>query len=118
MGLTKHSVENFAYCFKNDSGVRIAVSGDGALTSKSRELYKGVDLLVHEGFFVDKKSETHASITSILEYALNVRIPKVAIVHVNRDERKKISEIERIVFEAKEKGTEVFFPVDHQEIEL
>lgn len=116
--LTKHSVSNFAYSFGNRllRGAMTCVSGDGALTPASRELYRWANLLVHEGFFVDKKSENHASIQDVANYAVFAGIPKVAIVHVNQEERKKAGEIEKIVDKARTRGVEIFFPVDHQEI--
>jgi len=115
--LTSHSVPNYAYRFEQ-GGRSFAISGDGMLSYASRELYQGIDLLVHEGFSVDKHSSTHASISEVVDYAITANISRVAIVHVNRDERKKVEEIGRLVIKAKGKGMEIFFPADNQEIEL
>lgn len=109
--VTSHSVQNYAYRFENGAD-SLAISGDGALSESSKQLYIGVDLLIHEGFFVDKQTLTHASIKDVADYAVSARIHRVAIVHVNQAERERKSEIEKIVKEAESKGVDIFFPDD------
>lgn len=114
--LTNHSIENYAYRFEEDD-LSFSISGDGALSNESRELYRGTDLLIHEGFFVDKASKTHASIQEVVDFAIAEKIPKVGIVHINQIERKEGQlKIQGIVKRAEEKEVEVFFPYDHQQI--
>ena len=113
--LTCHSVPNYAYRFEQN-GKSLAISGDGALSDASRELYQGVDLLVHEGFFVDKHSPTHASIAEVVDYAREANISRVALIHVNQAEREKTEQIKKITERAK--GVEVFFPEDYQSVHI
>jgi len=93
---TAHSVPNFAYRLTGKNGESLALSGDGALTPKSRELYRGVDLLVHEGFNVEDSTATHATIKDVIDFAVEAQISRVAIVHVNQAQRAKGYETGRI----------------------
>jgi len=113
--LARHSVPNYAYRFSNGTK-SFAISGDGSLTEESKALYQGVDLLVHEGFFVDVSSQNHASIEEVVDFAISERIPQVAIVHVNQSEREKKSKIRGLVEKASEKGVSVFFPNDGENV--
>ena len=109
---TTHGAPNYAYRL-GDGEREIAISGDGALTDKSRELFRGVDLLVHEGFYVDQSSKNHASIKEVVDYAIEAKLPRVAIVHVNREERRKIGEIDNLIEYARKNGVHVFLPFEH-----
>jgi ribonuclease BN (tRNA processing enzyme) len=116
---TQHSVKNYAYRFGDARGRTLAISGDGALTEASKELYKEVDLLVHEGFFLNQKSKTHASIEEIVQFAVQAEIQRLAIVHVNQAERMEgytTSYIPVKINYAKAKGVELFFPNDGDKI--
>lgn len=106
---TNHSVPNHAYRFE-DKGKALAISGDGSLNEQTKQLFKGVELLVHEGFYIDTKSKTHASIKDVAEFAIDARISNVAIVHVNRVERQKIEEITRIQAMCKKAAVNLFLP--------
>lgn len=116
--LTSHSVPNFAYRFMDMAGMEFAISGDGALTEESRKLFRRVGVLIHEGFYVHKSAENHASIEDVVNYAIGADIPRVYIVHVNREERKKSEEIEILKNRAILKGVELFLPNDHDSITL
>ena len=116
---TDHGVANFAYRFETPSGKSFAVSGDGALNNHTKELFKGIDFLCHEGFNVmGFGGKNHSSIEQVVDYAMQSRIPTVGIVHVNRQERTKIDEINQLIEKAKSAGITLFLPEDHQSIEI
>lgn len=109
---TIHGAPNYAFKFSN-GGKSLAISGDGALSEETRQLFRGVDWLVHEGFYVSQSSRNHASIKDVVEYAIETKIKQVAIVHVNREERRKGDEIEKLIGQAGAEGVEVHMPRDH-----
>ncbi len=117
---TAHSVPNYAYrLFSEGDGKSLAISGDGALTEGSKALFQGVNLLVHEGFFLNKSSKTHASIEEVVQFAVTAQIPKVTIVHVNQAERNrgaKIGYLDTLIYDAKICGVDLFFPNDGDKI--
>src|SRR3989344_6147159 len=95
--LTSHGAPNFAYRFDDIDGKSFAISGDGAFTDASRELFSGTNLLIHEGFNVlGSGGKNHASIEQVVDYAVTTSIPRAYIVHVNREEREKLDDIEKM----------------------
>lgn len=116
---TSHSVENYAYKFTNQEGKSFAISGDGAMSEESQKLYKGVDLLIHEGFYITKDGgDNHSSVKQVVDYASANKIPEVYIIHVNREERRKIDEISEMKNFANRNGVNLQFPEDSNEIIL
>lgn len=117
---SSHSVPNFAYKFTNsENGKSFAISGDGALSEETKKLYPFIDLLIHEGFQIRGNAGTnHSSVEQIIEYAGRYCIPKVAIVHVNREQREKTKDIKLMIKYAKEKDIKLWFPNDHEKIIL
>lgn len=112
---TQHSVRNYAYRFTDSNGKSLAISGDGAFTEASRELFKGIDFLVHEGFFLKQPSKTHASIEDVVDFAVQAQIPRVAVVHVNQEQRIigiRTNYIDSKLEYAEERGVDLFFPND------
>ncbi|MDI6721240.1 MAG: MBL fold metallo-hydrolase [Candidatus Aenigmarchaeota archaeon] len=114
---TKHSIPNNAYRFEGD-GFSFAISGDGAMTPESRKLYEGVDLLFHEGFFADKSSDVHSSVDEVYYYAKSAGIKQVGIVHVGRYERLQKEKLREYISRSLDSGFLMFFPKDHQIIEV
>ena len=110
-----HSYPNYAYRFESPiTGNSFVISGDGSLTTQTKDLFNGVDLLIHEGFNIIKPiRENHSSIKQIIDYAVSAKIPRVAIVHINRQERTKNISIADICYFAKDKGINLFLPEDH-----
>ncbi|MFQ5531722.1 MAG: MBL fold metallo-hydrolase, partial [Candidatus Nanoarchaeia archaeon] len=114
---TQHSVRNFAYRFDDPkTGKSFAISGDGSFTDATRELFKGVDLLMHEGFYVDQSTSNHASIRDIVDYAIEFGVPKVSVVHVNREERQNTSGISDLIALGEKNGVKVDVPNDYDVI--
>ena len=112
---TSHGAVNHAYRFEDEEGNDFAISGDGALSGQSRELFSGVGLLIHEGFSIlGDVGENHASAEQVVRYAAESNIGEVAIVHVNRQERKKSEDIHKLEGMADELGVCLSFPQDHE----
>ena len=116
---TDHNIVNFAYRFETQSGKSFAISGDGALNDDTQRLFRGVDFLFHEGFnILGHGGKNHSSVEEVVGYAMESGVSTVGIVHVNRQERIKISEIDKLIEKAKSAGITLFFPEDHQSIEI
>lgn len=115
---TTHGAMNFAYRFDSPEK-SFAISGDGSLNEETMRLFDGVDVLIHEGFNVlGSGGKNHASIEQVMDYAISKGIPKVGIVHVNRQERLKKEEIASLIELAESGGVTLFLPEDHQSIEI
>lgn len=99
---TIHSVPNYALKFEYFGNVpsknkKFAISGDGELTEDTKKLFEGVDLLVHEAFFIDNpNAKNHATAKQVVDYAIEKGIPEVKLVHINRHELKKQKELENL----------------------
>jgi ribonuclease BN (tRNA processing enzyme) len=57
-------------------------------TDRSRALFAGADLLVHEAYFFDQ-SPVHADIGRLLEMAESNGVRQLALVHVQRGLRRE-----------------------------
>jgi ribonuclease Z len=86
---TMHSTPNYALKVKLMNGKSAAFSGDGGLTMESRELFHGVNLLVHEAYMVSDIRTNHCSVNEVVDFAQTAQIDTVCLVHINRDERRK-----------------------------
>ncbi len=84
---TMHSVTNFAVRMRAE-GKAFCYSGDGMFTDRSRALFAGADLLVHEAYFFDQ-SPIHADIGRLLEMAQANGVGQLALVHVQRGLRRE-----------------------------
>jgi len=99
-----------------DSGHKsLYYSGDGRPTDEGIKLGKGVDIVVHEMFSLDKEIPGHGSLTSCIEFAKQTGAKSLAIVHVKRNVRENIelgSKLSEI------KDLKVFLPQPHETITL
>jgi len=84
---TMHSVTNLAVRMRAEGKV-FCYSGDGMFTDRSRALFGGADLLVHEAYFFDQ-SPVHADIGRLLEMAESNGVRQLALVHVQRGLRRE-----------------------------
>jgi len=85
---TKHSVSNLAIRIKYKDKV-VCYSGDGDITLESRKLFRGTDLLIHEGYIFDAPTSLHTTMKKVVEMAIDNSIKTIAFTHVYRLERKK-----------------------------
>lgn len=63
-------------------------SGDGLPTPDTLELARGCDLIVHEAFRVDPSTPGHGSVRGCIDFAREARVASLALVHVQREERR------------------------------
>lgn len=85
---TKHSELNHAIRI-NDGTRIVGFSGDGELTTASKELFSTVELLVHEAFTFEINAPNHGTAKSVLEFAKNhcAALKTLAFVHISSKER-------------------------------
>lgn len=118
--LTVHGiVPNLA--IKISSGNKsIAYSGDGSITEDSKKMYDGVDILVHEAYGINAKALNHGTIPNLLDMMKEIKIGKVAFVHMNRYERmENMEEIKEFISSKGFKyGKDVLIPEDGDEIQI
>jgi len=62
-------------------------SGDGKPTLATEELATGCDLVVHEAFRLCGDTHGHGSIHGCLEFAAKTGVGKLALLHIQREER-------------------------------
>lgn len=86
---------------KKDKTYSLAISGDGGLTPATEELYRGVDLLIHEGFSYDQPIKGHTTIREVIQKASQLNIGRLVIVHIVADIlRKQRNAIDNCLLEA------------------
>ena len=88
---TMHSATNLAVRMRA-GGKTFCYSGDGMFTDRSRALFGGADLVVHEAYFFDP-SPVHADIGRLLEMAEAEGVRELALVHVQRSLRQEPARI-------------------------
>ncbi|MCF8103988.1 MAG: ribonuclease Z [Desulfohalobiaceae bacterium] len=88
---TRHSQENLALGLDLD-GCRLYYSGDGRPTSRNVEPAKGCELMIHEGFLLEGQIHGHGSVQGCLDFAREAGAKRLAIVHVQRDVRRREEE--------------------------
>ncbi|HET8546360.1 MAG TPA: ribonuclease Z [Bryobacteraceae bacterium] len=90
-GETRHSVPNLAVRIEA-AGKVLCYSGDGMFLDASRKLYAGADLVIHEAYFFEQ-SPIHADIGAVIEMAEQDGVRQLALVHVQRDLRRRPARI-------------------------
>jgi ribonuclease Z len=90
-------------------GKSLFYSGDGRPTPETTTLAKGVDLMVHEAFHLSRDIPGHGTIAGCLEMAQACRARKLALVHIQRNiRRKRFEEIRQLARSVQE--VEVLIP--------
>lgn len=64
-------------------------SGDGRATKATADLARNVGLLIHEAYGIEANMPGHGGVQECFELALNVQARTLALVHVNRQVRRK-----------------------------
>lgn len=85
---SSHPVKNYAVAVRAD-GEKYAYSGDGNFNDRTRKLYSGCSLLVHEAYSINEEVHGHARIADLLEMAQQEGIRKLALTHLQRHIRKE-----------------------------
>lgn len=104
---SSHPVLNYSLAV-TVGGKRYAYSGDGNFNQNTRVLYRGCDLLVHEAYYFDTPSKSHAQITEVIPMAREEGVKRLCLTHLQRDiRRNKSAEIRKLIAES---GLEVLIP--------
>lgn len=64
-------------------------SGDGLFTPETIALAQGCDLAVHEAFKLVEPISGHGSVSQCIDFARKANVACLALVHVQRDERRE-----------------------------
>ncbi|MDY6910438.1 MAG: ribonuclease Z [Thermodesulfobacteriota bacterium] len=90
-------------------GWAVFYSGDGRPTTETLRLAEGCDLMIHEAFHVREPAAGHGTVAESLDAARSARARGLAVVHVQRDERReKAAEIHGMLKSAE--GPWAFMP--------
>lgn len=104
---SSHPVLNYAVAVTVE-GKRYAYSGDGNFNQNTRVLYRGCDLLVHEAYYLDTESKSHARISEVIPMAREEGVKRLCLTHLQREiRRSKSAEIGKLIVES---GLEVLIP--------
>lgn len=92
-------------------------SGDGLFSAETLLLARGCRLAVHEAFQLDPVTPAHGTVRQCLEFAREAGVATLALVHVQRDERReRIQEILQLLEQVRE--LRVILPESGDVIEL
>ena len=70
-------------------GKSLFYSGDGLATEETLSLARGADLVIHEAFRLDTNTPGHGNIMNCIDFARRAKAHSLALVHIERDERRK-----------------------------
>jgi ribonuclease BN (tRNA processing enzyme) len=113
---TGHSQPNLGLRL-DGPGSSVYYSGDGRPGEKTWELVQGCSLMVHEGFQVDIAVQGHGTVQEAIDMAEASGVKRLALVHMQRDERKKHEARVRSMLEAMS-GVHGFLPQSGQRVQL
>jgi ribonuclease BN (tRNA processing enzyme) len=112
---SSHPVKNYSIAVAADE-VKYAYSGDGNFNDRTRKLYSGCNLLIHEAYSIREEFPGHAKIVNLLKMAQEEGVKKLALTHLQRKIRKeRRAEILEVISES---GVEAFLPEVGQVIEV
>ena len=94
-GETRHAVDNLAVRVES-GGKAICYSGDGMFLDASRVLYRGADLVIHEAYSFEQ-TPVHADIGAVIEMAGRDGVRQAALVHIQRDLRRRPERIKEAI---------------------
>jgi ribonuclease BN (tRNA processing enzyme) len=98
-------------------GKSLFYSGDGLSTDETLSLAHCADLVIHEAFRLDTDMPGHGNIRSCIEFARKANARALALVHIERHERRERREdILRVSAEVGD--FEVFMPEPGDEVEI
>ncbi len=112
---TIHSQDSFALRIE-DKHHSLFYSGDGKPTQEGISLMTGCDLVIHEAFSLEPSLPAHSSFEECLAVAEQLQIPKVALIHINRETWLQLNTIKTPI--AFPDNTEVLLPDDGDQIIL
>ena len=86
-----HGVRNLSVRFESQ-GASCAFSGDGAPSTATEALYRGVDVLFHELYTLDRKLPGHSTLPEVRTLADRAGVPRVVVSHHAREDRARLHE--------------------------
>jgi ribonuclease BN (tRNA processing enzyme) len=89
---TEHPRENLALRL-GFGGKALYYSGDGQPSPASRELAAGCQLIVQESYLIEHEVAGHGSVAASLDLAREAGGERLALVHMQRDERRRYARI-------------------------
>jgi ribonuclease Z len=82
-----HGQSNLSLRISDGEGA-VFYSGDGMATDETLKLACGCDLVIHEAFRLDQPTPGHGTVTQSIEFTREAGVAKLALVHLQRDERR------------------------------
>ncbi|MEE4241751.1 MAG: ribonuclease Z [Desulfopila sp.] len=110
-----HTAEAFALRV-SDRYHSLYYSGDGKPTTESMDLMRGCTLVIHEAFSYKPTDPGHGSIDECLQLAAQLALPRLALIHINRETRAMLDRGEKNI--QTPPGTELFIPEDGETVIL
>lgn len=111
-----HSLRDLAVRI-DDGAHSVFYSGDGSPTDATLELARGCDLVAHEAFGIEPIIDGHGTIQGCIDFAREAGARQLALIHVQRDVRRKRYE-EIISFMEDAEDISVFLPEPDDVLEL
>jgi ribonuclease BN (tRNA processing enzyme) len=94
---SSHGQANFSVRV-SDGECSVFYSGDGMPTEGTLDLALGCRLMIHEAFRLDQPTPGHGTVTQCIDFARRAGVPSLALVHLQRDERRdRYAEIVNVI---------------------
>jgi ribonuclease Z len=114
--LNDHSQRDLAVRIERQ-GKSVFYSGDGLPTEDTLSLAHECDLVIHEAFRLDQDIPAHGNILKCIDFARKAKVRALALVHIQRDERReRRDEIRRVIGGVAD--LHVFMPEPGEETEI
>jgi ribonuclease BN (tRNA processing enzyme) len=113
---TLHPRKNLAVRLDKAGGKSLAYSGDGDITRSAKELYFGLDCLIHDAYSFEPLEEIHTQIDDTVALAKDQQVKKLFLTHLKRKERSSKA-FHDLVQQVHEK-VEIFAPLPGEEFRL
>ncbi len=88
---SEHIEINYSVKVELPDGKSFAISGDGQMTSATKKLFAGVDVLVHELFQIEPK-EGHTDFVTLDSFAKQYNVGCLIITHVSSEELARVKD--------------------------
>lgn len=84
---TLHPRKNLAVRLDKKGGLSLAYSGDGDITHTAKDLYFGLDCLIHDAYSFEPLEEIHTQIDDTVALAKEQQVKRLFLTHLKRKER-------------------------------
>jgi len=86
---SEHSVRNLAVRI-TENGRSMAYSGDGISTPATRSLFRGVQLLLHESYWLQGTEHGHSGAKELVPMAIEADVETLALIHIGKNEQEAV----------------------------